>query len=68
MKRKIFNFSLISLLLFTLASCGSCCGGSQSAAADEDFRTTPVTNNPNIVPNTASAIPGMPSTPAPGMR
>ena len=46
---KIFCF-FICILFF--------CGCAKSE--NDDFRAVPITNNPNIVPNYGSGIPGMP--------
>ena len=43
-----------------LALLGSLAGCFQAYNEDDDLRTVPVTNNPNIIPNySTSAIPGM---------
>ena len=47
----------ISICLFAAVSFGVT-GCFQAYSDGEDFRTVPVTNNPNIVPN-HSPIPGM---------
>jgi hypothetical protein len=44
---------LIILSLLVLAGCF------QTYNPDDDFRTVPVTNNPNIVPNYGNGLPGM---------
>lgn len=56
MFKKIY-LSMFSLLFFALAS--SC---SNYGEDDGEFRTIPVTNNPLIVPDSGSSIPGMPSS------
>lgn len=35
------------------------CGCFQTYNGDEDLRTVPVTNNPNIIPNHGSGLPGI---------
>lgn len=44
---------LMVLSLLALAGCF------QAYNPDDDFRTVPVTNNPNIVPNYGNGLPGM---------
>ena len=56
MVKKIF-LSIFSLAFFAfLSSCSS-----ELSNDDDDFRTIPVTNNPLIVPDAGSPMPGIPS-------
>jgi hypothetical protein len=48
-------------ILFSMASIGVCCSCSNMSGNDEEYRTIPVTNNPLIVPDTASPLPGFPA-------
>lgn len=57
----------LSSIFFILFFCFSSCNCSK-CQDDDDLRTTPITNNPHIVPNTASSIPGVPVAPPPGVR
>ena len=62
--RKNIGLFILSMAAFGLTSCGA--GSSSTAANDDDddiLITQPVTNNPLIVPNHESAIPGLPSFP-----
>jgi len=59
------KFASLSIFCLISLALSGCCGKCQD---DDDLRTTPITNNPHIVPNTASVLPGMPSSPSPGTR
>jgi hypothetical protein len=50
-------------LLFFLLPVLLCTSCFQAYSEDDDLRTVPVTNNPNIVPNHSGGFPGMSSFP-----
>ncbi len=59
MYSKLFCFILLTLC-FGLSSCVQTYSGGDD---DDDLRTVPVTNNPNVVPNHGSGLPMMPKSP-----
>ena len=57
---------LLSLLFSSLLLGGCCQKCSEDDDDDDILITQPVTNNPLIVPNHGSGIPGMPTLPGQG--
>lgn len=53
---KLVSIFLLGSILFICTSCSNCCD-------KDDLNTIPVTNNPLIVPDHGSSIPGIPSSP-----
>jgi hypothetical protein len=46
------------ILLLTLIGAGMALSGCYQIHSDDDLRTVPITNNPNIVPQNGGRIPG----------
>lgn len=46
------------VLLFLLLLSFICLSGCYQIHSDDDLRTVPITNNPNIIPQTNGRIPG----------
>jgi len=55
MVKKILSVLFIAATLGMFSSC------SNLISNNEEYRTVPITNNPLIVPDTASPLPGFPS-------
>ena len=54
MKKLVFTCIFIFSFMLYSCSCNTSCD-------DDDFRTTPTTNNPLVIPDVSSPIPGMPN-------
>lgn len=53
LKKRLLMLRIYILALFSLAGCF------QTYNPDDDLRTVPVTNNPNVVPNYGNGLPGI---------
>ena len=57
-----------SICFMLLVCAGACLGGCFQVNSDDELRTVPITNNPQLIPGSTGGLPGMPIGGASGAR